>query len=152
MIGSRSARLGLSAAAALVLPIGGAVAFSAGSAGAVTTSTITCNKLSGNAATTVKLAKCNGNTGTKSKALSVTTLAEGGVVNWKNGRTTTFKAPKLTTGTNCPSGDTDEVFKGKVSADTTGSARPIPGKYKGEVCIDGSGNISLAPGSTFTVN
>jgi hypothetical protein len=155
MLSSRIARLSISAAAALALPIGGAIAFSAGPAGASAKSTITCTKVSGNIATSVKLKGCNGNTGTKSKAIPIASFAGGGTVTWKSGKTTTFAAPTTGTGTKCPasSTNTDETFSGTVSADTTGSAKPIPGKYKGEVCINGTtGAITIAPGTTVTAN
>jgi hypothetical protein len=149
---SRIARLSFSAAAALALPIGGVVALSASPAGAAKTKTITCTKAAGNIGTKFKLSGCNGNTGTKSKGITAATFAGGGTIKWVNGKTTTFGAPTLGTGTLCPTGDTDETFTGAVTADTTLSAKPIPGVYAGEVCIDGSGNISLAPGTHVTAN
>ncbi len=153
MMNSRIARLSFSAAVALALPIGGAVALSAGPAGAAKKSTITCTKVSGNVATSVKLKKCNGNTGTKSKAIPISSFAGGGTVKWHNGLTTTFGAPTTGTGTKCPTSDTDETFTGAVTADTTGSAKPIPGVYKGEVCINGTtGAITIAPGTSVTAN
>ena len=149
---SRIARLTFSAAAALALPIGGAVALSASPAGAAGKKTITCTKVTGNLATKIHLKGCNGNTGTKSKGITASQFATGGVLKWANGKTTTFGAPTTGTGTLCPTGDTDETFTGAVTADTTLSAKPIPGVYAGEVCIDGSGNISLAPGTHVTAN
>ena len=116
------------------------------------TKTITCTKASGNVNTTVKLAGCNGNTGTKSKKFNATTLESGGTIKWKSGKTTSFAAPTLGTGVNCPVGDTDVTATGVVTADTTGSAKPIPGTYQGEVCVDGSGNVSLPPGHPLTAN
>jgi hypothetical protein len=153
MKSSRIARLSFSAAVALALPIGGAVALTSGPAGAVKTKTITCTKATGSTNTgKIKLKKCNGNTGTKSTNLSIALLASGGTVTWANAKTTTFGSPTLATGSNCPAGDTDELFSGTVSADTTGSAKPIPGVYNGEVCIDGSGNFSLPAGHPLTIN
>jgi hypothetical protein len=131
---------------------GGTIATLAPSAGAAKTKTITCTKLKGNASTTVQASGCNGNTGTKSKKMSPTLLAGGGVVKWANGKTTTIAAPTLSTGTLCPAGDTDVIATGTVTADTTLSAKPIPGTYFIEACIDGSGNISLAPGTKMTLN
>ena len=72
---------------------------------------------------------------------------------WSNGKTTTFGAPTEGAGTNCAVGDTDVTFTGAVTADTTKkSAKPIPGVYSGEACIDGSGNISLPAGHPLTIN
>jgi hypothetical protein len=151
MIGSRITRYSFSAALALAIPIGGAVAFSSGPAGAVT-KTITCKKITGNENSNVTLKKCNGNTGGASKALPVATLEAGGTVTWVNNKTTKFKAPTLGTGVNCPVGDTDVTFAGKVSKDNTGSVSPIPGHYAGEVCVDGSGNLSAPKGHPTTIN
>jgi hypothetical protein len=152
MTGSRVARLSFSAVAALALPIGGAIALSAGPAGAAKTKTITCTKASGNINTKFKLSGCNGNTGTKSKGITAATFAGGGTIKWVNGKTTTFAAPTLGTGSLCAAGDMDTTFNGVVTADTTLSAKPIPGVYAGEVCITAAGAISLAPGTKVTAN
>ena len=156
MKGSRVARLSFSAAVALALPIGGAVALTAGPAGAGKTKTITCTKATGSTGTgKIKLKKCDGNTGTKSTNLSIALLGSGGTVTWVNGKTTTFGAPTLSTGTNCSAtagAGGDELFSGTVTADTTLSAKPIPGVYSGEICIDGSGNFSMPPGHPLTIN
>ena len=132
MTGSRFARLSFSAAVALALPIGGAVVLSASPAGA-TTKTITCTKATGNAETTgkIKLKGCNGNTGTKSKNLSIAILASGGTVTWVNLKTTTFGAPTLARVRIARPGHPDELFSGVVTADTTKSAKPIPGRLLG---------------------
>jgi hypothetical protein len=130
----------------------GAMAAVATNAGAARTKTITCGKLVGTATGTVQAKNCNGNTGTKSKKMSPTLLASGGVVKWANGKTTTIGAPNLSTGSLCPAGDTDVVASGVVTADTTLSAKPIPGTYYIEACVDSSGNISLAPGTKMTLN
>ncbi len=122
------------------------------SAGAAKTKTISCSKLSGNAATKIKASGCTGNTGGTSKKMAATVLAGGGTIKWANGKTTTIGAPSLATGSLCPAGDTDVVASGTVTADTTGSAKPIPGLFSAEVCVDGSGNISLAPGTKMTAN
>ncbi len=156
MIRSRITRLTFSAAVALALPIGGAIVFSASPASAAV-KTITCTKAKGNADTTMKiqLKGCNGNTGGKSKKLSITLLASGGTVPWTNGKTTTFGSPTLGSGTDCsPTAGAggDETFTGQVTADTTKSAKPIPGNYSGEVCIDANGNFSFPPGSPLTIN
>ncbi len=78
-------------------------------------------------------------------ALPVATLATGGTITWVNGKKTKISAPVLSSGTNCPLGDTDAVAKGTVKNDTTGSAT-VGSQYKIEVCVDGSGNVSLPPG------
>ncbi len=156
MIRSRITRLTFSAAVALALPIGGAIVFSASPASAAV-KTITCTKAKGNATTSMKiqLKSCSGNTGGKSKKLSITLLASGGVVTWTNGKTTTFGAPSEGTGTDCsPTAGAggDVTFGGQVTHDTTKSVKPIPGNYSGEVCIDANGNFTLPPGSPLTIN
>ncbi len=133
----------------------GAFASSSGAATPAKTKTISCTKASGNIATTmeIKLSKCNGNTGGASKKINVTALASGGTIKWKNGKTTTVGAATLGTGGLCaPGSAADETVSGAVTGDTTGSAKPIPGVYSGEVCVDSSGNVSLAPGTALTLN
>jgi hypothetical protein len=122
------------------------------SAGAAKTKTIKCTKLKGTVTGNIQASGCNGNTGTKSKKMASSVLASGGTVKWANGKTTTIGAPSLATGSLCPAGDTDEIASGAVTADTTGSAKPIPGVYNAEVCIDSAGNITLAPGTDLTLN
>ncbi len=142
-----------SAAVTLALPIGTVAALSAGSVGATTTKTITCTKVTGNINRMIEIKGCNGNTGTKSKKVVAITIATGRTVNWKSGKSTTFGSPILGAGTRCPRGDSDDTFIGGVRADTSRSVKPIPGTYQGEVCINNSnGAISLAPGTTVTVN
>jgi hypothetical protein len=123
------------------------------SAGAAKTKTIKCTKLKGTETSgKVQASGCNGNTGTKSKKIAFATLIGGGAIKWANGKTTTIGAPTLSTGSLCPSPDTDVLASGTVTADTTGSAKPIPGVFSAEVCVDSSGNITLAPGTDMTAN
>jgi hypothetical protein len=131
---------------------GGIIGALAPSAGAAGTKTIKCTKLTGNVSTKVQASGCNGNTGTKSKKMAATVLAGGGTIKWANGKTTTIGAPSLATGSLCPAGDTDVVATGSVTADTTGSAKPIPGVFNAEVCVSSTGAISLAPGTDLTAN
>jgi hypothetical protein len=86
--------------------------------------------------------------------MPTSSLITGGTVHWVNGQTTTIGAPTLTAGNahKCPGyvkpvkgqpapkEPTEEKFTGTVTADTTGMK--VPGKYKGDVCIDQSGNIT----------
>jgi hypothetical protein len=131
---------------------GGTIGALAPSAGAAKTKTIKCTKLSGNAATKVQASGCTGNTGTKSKKMAATVLAGGGTIKWANGKTTTIGTPSLATGSLCPAGDTDVIASGAVTADTTGSTKPIPGVFNVEVCVSSTGAISLAPGTDLTAN
>ncbi len=143
--------IGAVAASAVLVPVAGVSALTAGPAGAAT-KTITCTKAKGNIGTKMKFSGCSGNTGGGSKGFTAATLEGGGTIKWKSGKTTTFSAPTLGTGTNCAVGDTDITATGAVTGDTTGSAKPIPGTYSGEVCVDGSGNISLPAGHPLTAN
>jgi hypothetical protein len=148
MIRSRVNRVlllgGLAGASALVtLPLGSASA---------ALPSIKCGKLTGTISTTVTLSKCSGNTGGASKAMPAASLASGGTINWVNGKSTTVTLKVSTTEHDttetltCPAGTTEYEAKGKVTADTTGSA-PVGGVAKAEVCADSTGNLSLEPGS-----
>jgi hypothetical protein len=143
--------IGAAALTAAAVPFAG-LALTGGPAGAAKTKTITCTKISGNSSGNVQLKSCNGNTGGSSKKFPGTTLEAGGTITWANGKTTTFGAATLGLGTKCPVGDTDVTATGAVTADTTKSAKPIPGVYAGEVCVNGSGKISAAKGVPLTAN
>lgn len=147
MIRSRVNRVlligGLAGAAALVAPIGSASA---------TLPSIKCGKLTGTISTTVTLSKCSGNTGGASKPMPAASLASGGTISWVNGKSTTVTLKVSTTEHDttetlgCPTGTTEYEAKGKVTADTTGSA-PVGGVAKAEVCATSTGSLSLEPGS-----
>jgi hypothetical protein len=120
----------------------------AGSASAV--SSIKCNKLTGNIATSVVLSGCSGNTGGKSKAIPATQLATGGTIKWVNAKTTTVTLAIKPAGTACPAGSTEYQAKGKVTGDTTGSAT-VGGAAKALACVNGAGAISLVPGTKAVI-
>jgi hypothetical protein len=144
--------IGAVAVTAAAVPFAG-MALTAGPAGAAKTKTITCTKMSGNIGTKLKLSGCSGNTGGASKKFTATTLEGGGAIKWANGKSTTTAAPTLGTGVNCPVGTAQDVTaNGVVTADTTGSAKPIPGVYQGEVCVSGTGAVSLPTGHPLTAN
>ena len=122
---------------------------------------VTCTSMSGSVGSgTITLSGCSGSavpgTGGASQPLSIAVLAGGGTVNWVNSQTTTFAAPALvsakakkcpgyvkpTTANPNPNEPSLEKFSGGVTADTAGLK--VPGKYKGEVCIDQNGNFSAA--------
>jgi hypothetical protein len=147
--------VGAVAVSAALVPIAGVSALSAGPASAAKTKTITCTKGSGNINTKIQLTGCNGNTGTKTMKLSALLLASGGTVTWANGKTTSFGQPTLGTGTHCTAKSStagDETATGPVTADTTKSAKPIPGVFSGEVCLTTAGKFSLPAGHPFTTN
>jgi hypothetical protein len=120
---------------------------------------IKCTGLTGTVSGTIQATGCNGNTGGSSVPQSTSSLISGGVVHWVNGKTTTIGAATTSsTETDsdappkapCPAGTSETSAKGSVTADTTGSA-PVPGTYKVEVCVDGSGNITIEPGSKLKI-
>ena len=112
---------------------------------------IKCKSMVGNIATTVTMKKCNGNTGGASKAMAATSLASGGTIQWVNGKSTTVKLT-VAQGNSalCPSGSTEYNATGKTTADTTGSA-PVGGKVKAQVCVSGTGAITLVPGTVAKI-
>ena len=142
-------------AAALTIPVAGAsLALTGGvaSAGGPKGKTV-CSSISGTASTTVTISGCvdsNGaNTGGGTQPLTVASLAGGGTVTWDSGFTSTFSAATLTSTSpkHCPgyvkgaaTEPTADKIAGTVTASTAGFK--IPGTYKGEVCIDQSGNIT----------
>ena len=115
---------------------------------------VTCSNLNGSVTSGfVTLSGCsdfNGaTTGPGSHPISIAVLEAGGTITWDSGLTTTFSAPALasTNAKKCPgyvkgasSEPSAEKFSGSVTADTSGMK--VPGKYKGEVCISSSGNIT----------
>ena len=137
--------------AALALPVSGVatVALSDGAGAAAVT--ITCTSLSGSATSTVTLSGCTGgNTGGTSVPVSSAILANGGVVPWVSGSSTTFGKPVLvsTSAKKCPGyvkGGTSNptAFKANspLTADT-GNGIKVPGTAKGTICITSAGSVS----------
>jgi len=119
---------------------------------------MTCTGLNGTETGTITISGCTDSgsaTATQSQPLVTTALATGGTVTWTNATTSTFAAPVLVSikAKKCPgyvastkknpySGPepSADKFSGSVTADTSGLK--IPGKYKGEVCISASGNVT----------
>jgi hypothetical protein len=138
--------------------VGGVVAFGAQSGQALARphAKTVCTTVTGTSTGTVTISGCSGtaNNGGASLPLNATSLAIGGTISWTNAQTTTFGAATLTNGNahKCPGfvkvkkgvtppPEPKEVkFTGVVTADSTGMK--VPGKYKGDVCIDTSGNIT----------
>ena len=149
MIRTRISRLSFAGALAVALPIGGAIAFTASPAG--TTVTMKCTTLSGTATGTAQISGCNADGG-GTKPTSSTVLAGGGTVKWLNGDKMTFTAPNLTSETpNCTTaGSSEDKVTGSVTKDKDHTVA-VPGKFKGYVCIDPSGNLSLAIGTKFKI-
>jgi hypothetical protein len=120
----------------------------AGSATAATS--IKCSKLTGNIANTVTLSGCKGNTGGASKPIPSTQLATGGKVTWVNGKTTTVTLTVKQKGTACPVGSSEYQAKGKVTADTTGSAT-VGTAAKALACVNAAGAVTLVPGTKAVI-
>ena len=154
MFRSHVVRMSIAAAAAVAIPLGGAVAFSAGNAGASFVG-IKCSTMSGNVNNTINVTGCNGNTG-GSTTLTAATLASGGTIIWANSDTTTIAAPavnQVTTGVTCLVNKNVSEYsaKGMVTADTTGSA-PVPGNYKIFFCLNSkTGAITNTPGKKIKI-
>ena len=152
--------------AALALPgsviftaLDGGQAFATGPHGKVTCTSIHGSVSSG----TVTISGCtdtNGaNTGAGSHPISIAVLEAGGTVTWNSGKTSTFSKPLLasTKATKCPGyvkgGSNEpsaEKFSGTVTADTSGLK--VPGKYKGQVCISPSGQITALKNKALKAN
>jgi hypothetical protein len=122
---------------------------------------ITCTSMNGSETGTITISGCAGTavpgTGGSSRPLTIASLATGGPVTWVNGQVTDFAAPALNESgkpKHCPgyvkppkTGPQPNEpslikFSGQVTSDNTGLK--IPGKYKGEVCVSQSGNITAA--------
>lgn len=143
-------------AAALAIPASGlslALATGPASAASGPKGKTVCSSVAGTETGTVTISGCadsNGaNTGGASTPIGTLSLGTGGTVTWVSGQTATFGASTLTptSAKHCPgyvkggtSNPAAEKFSGTVTASTAGFK--IPGKYKGEVCIDSSGNIT----------
>jgi hypothetical protein len=114
-------------------------------------STIKCSGVNGTATGTITVSGCTGgDTGGGSEAMSATTLASGGTIDWLSGGSSTIGTPTLKTAsaTKCPgyvkkaaSEPTAESFTAVVTADT-GDGLALPGKATGEVCISTGGSIT----------
>jgi hypothetical protein len=121
---------------------------------------VTCTQMTGSTGSGfITLSGCTGNavpgTGGSSQPISIALLVNGGPVTWTNNNVTTFGAPALSSkkATHCPgyvkptktnptpaNEPSLDQFSGSVTADNTGMK--VPGKYKGFICIDPSGNFS----------
>ncbi len=158
--------------AALAIPLAGATAaFGSSQAWAAAKAKgpngkVTCSTVTGNVLTTITVSGCS-NFGSalfssSSDATSVGTLSSGGTVVWSNGDSVTFNAPNVTLpsakhcpgyvkpakGQPAPTEPTAAKFSGVVTADVGGLK--LPGKFKGEVCISQTNNITAAKPMSFT--
>jgi hypothetical protein len=133
--------------AALAVPSAVVVGLS-GTAGATTTAS--CSKLAGTAATTVTISTCTPKEATYASASGKSSsLENGGTLTWSTSKKTTIIAkPTLTKQTNkCGTGYTEEKATGKITGGTATYTK------KGEtftayVCI--GKELKLAPGTKAT--
>jgi hypothetical protein len=154
MLRSRLIRMSIAVAAAVAVPLGGAVIFDASPASAAFVG-IKCTTITGTLFGTVTVSGCNGNTGGASTAMPPPPpLLSGGTITWVNSDTTTLGAPTVTSVTGsaktCTSTQSEEKSTGAVTADTTGSA-PVPGTYKIFVCLSSKGKLTDAPGKKVKI-
>jgi hypothetical protein len=112
---------------------------------------IVCHSLTGTETSGTTLSSCSGQpTGATQATAPPTTCTKKcpAVETWNDsGSTTTTEtySAKVLTGKKakaCPSGDIEAIETGKVTA-----GYGLKGKAKATVCIDGSGNITNAPGT-----
>ncbi len=78
-----------------------------------------------------------------------------GTITWATGGTTSVtvvatipKKDERDPHGSCAAGSTEFSVKGKITG-STGSGSSVKGKIKGEVCLDGSGNLTLEPGTVL---
>ena len=137
------------AVAAVVIPTSMLLAASSAPAwakAAKAEKSITCKSFSGTLSGTITIGGCNGNTGGSSAALTVSTLASGGMINWTNGKSTTIGQPTLGSikSSKCKAtGDIAESVSAAVTADTTGLTSL--GTLTTQVCIAGTSISALKP-------
>jgi hypothetical protein len=137
----------LALVSALAVPSAVAVGL-AGTAGATTTPS--CGKLTGTAATTVTISECTpAKAGYTSASGKSSSLLNGGSLTWSSSKkTTTIAKPTLTKETNkCGKGYSEEKATGKITGGTSTYTK------KGEtftayVCV--GAELKLAPGTRAT--
>jgi len=156
MIRSHIARAGFAAAAAIALPIGGAVALTSNPASA-STPKIKCGTFSGTAAAGVTLSNCTGSgvVGSDNDGPAQSggiPWFPGNLITWTNSQTTGLTPPTVTTVSpnTCGKKTTESKVTGTVAASTV----LLPGgPYKAFVCVNKkTGAVSLAPGTKFKMS
>ena len=137
---------------ALAAPV---VAASLAFAGPASAGAVVCTGLTGNAGGTPppQVTGCNDTANTGGTGTATGALSSPATLSWASsgGGTSTIKFKyKILTGkkNKCPAGDSSASITGKVTGHT-GSGSSVSGAVSATVCIDGSGNLSLKPGSKF---
>ena len=128
-----------------------AVAFSS-SAGAA--SGVTCKKLSGNVAGTIKIKTCSPKKATYTTLSgAAASLASGGTLTWNNGQSITVAAPSNTGGSGpCPKNWTAEASTTTITAQSAGNTYTQVGDViSSQSCVSSKGNIKLAKSTTLSL-
>jgi hypothetical protein len=142
---------------AIVIPVtAGALAF-AGTASAAGPSVkpagdfpVKCTSLSGTVGGTGTVSGCKGN-GTATSGTFPTNGSSPVTVDWSNGTTTTTTFSYTGgSGKDCPGSGTEEVVTGTTTGGTDTSI-PSGLKLKGDICVSGTLQLSLYPGTKFKV-
>ncbi|MFZ0665802.1 MAG: hypothetical protein WAM97_08595 [Acidimicrobiales bacterium] len=113
---------------------------------------VKCKNITGTITGNVSVTKCNdkANTGGSGSAPASSLISGSGKITW-NGTGTTKLDNVVPTqaGTACPSGSTEYMVTGDVKGGTGAAKTSIPKgwTFTVNVCVDGSGNITMAPGS-----
>jgi hypothetical protein len=132
-----------------------------GSAGAVTPTTISCSKLSGNINGNIKItgAKCKAKPphGYGNITFTALQLAGGGQLFWANGDNFTVTAPITTTPNPprgaCKKGYDEEDSTGTVTASSPDAydAQLVGTTYSSRTCVNTPGKITLVKKTKFTL-
>ncbi len=112
---------------------------------------VACKKLTGTATGNFTVTKCTPKSSKNKKATGMSTsLATGsGTLTWSpSGGTTTVSLSESQSGTSCKAGSTEYVVTGSVTGGTstyTSSGDAV----SGDVCLSGSGKLSLVKGTSL---
>jgi len=141
---------------AMMIPVSAAtLAFATASSAATPAKAgvVKCTGLSGTALATGTLTGCNDPANTGGSGTFPTSPASSATITWASGGSTTGTVSYTGATTNtCASGSSEETVTGKVTSDTgAGSSVAVGGKIKGDICISGTGALSLAPGTKFKI-
>ncbi len=143
--------IGVASGGALVLSI---LTLGVTSASATSASSVSCKSLSGNIATTIKVANCSpASTTYKTGSAKASAVTSGGSIKWApSGKTTIISKPTVVSKGQggCSAGQTEYDATAKVTGGTATYTKKGDA-VKGRVCVDASGNLSLVKNTTFTL-
>jgi hypothetical protein len=141
--------------ALMVLPVSASMVAFSGSAFAAkpAASSVKCKNISGTDAGTVTVSKCGdkANTGGSGTTSATALIGGSGKIKWNGTGTTKVDnvVPTSEGQGSCPTGSTEYSITGQVAGGTGEAAKSIPKgwTFTVDICLDGSGNITMAPGS-----